>query len=200
MHSSAIRYASGIGLVGAFALASFVPCASATTFTSSPDIFISDLTTITDDIVVPAVFPGTVLDMTIGMMIFHTFPGDLTITLEHVGVTGPITIYDTNCGRDYMDVVFSDAAAAGPSCDNIPNQPQLTNCTTNPTLFAVNGLALPAAPLSAFNGDTISGTWRLSITDTANGDTGPLCEWTLTFDGPVPVESGTWGSIKASYR
>jgi carboxypeptidase D len=47
---------------------------------------------------------------------------------------------------------------------------------------------VPAEPLSTLNGEPADGTWELTISDNAGGDTGNLNSWTLQIGGqPVPT-------------
>src|SRR5690606_11005902 len=59
-------------------------------------------------------------------------------------------------------------------------------------------------PLSAFDGEDLSGTWTLNISDNALGDTGALTEWCLVAElgGPAPepdieVDPTSLGSTQA---
>ncbi len=47
---------------------------------------------------------------------------------------------------------------------------------------------VPAQPLAAFDGQSITGTWTLTIADTAGGDTGALNDWALSW-GTAGVEA-----------
>lgn len=76
------------------------------------------------------------------------------------------------CGGDNIFVQLDDEAAT--SLENV--------CNTEP---AIEGDFKPNSPLSAFDGDTSSGTWRLNIADNAAGDTGALSIWCLGVNRSV---------------
>lgn len=122
-------------------------------------------------------------DLSVAVAISHTFVGDLAITLTSPGGT-TVTLLDRpgvpagtfGCGDDNMDVVFSDSASVNPE----------TTC--NATTPWLSGPVLPVSPLSAFAGQSTVGTWTLSVSDGAAGDTGGITGWGLI---PTPGLQGT---------
>ncbi|MFZ1797139.1 MAG: proprotein convertase P-domain-containing protein, partial [Dokdonella sp.] len=60
-----------------------------------------------------------------------------------------------------------------------------TSCPgTTPWL---SGPVLPGSPLSAFDGESTLGTWTLTVSDSAGGDTGSIIDWSLV---PTPGLQG----------
>lgn len=124
----------------------------------------------------------TLTDMQVPVQVNHTWVGDVTISLTSPGGT-TVTLLDRpgvpgstfGCSDDNMNVVFSDAASVVPE----------TSCAgTNPWL---SGPVLPVNPLSAFAGESTVGTWTLTVSDGAGGDTGQIVNWSLQ---PTPGFSG----------
>lgn len=121
-------------------------------------------------------------DLQVAVAIDHTWVGDLAISLTSpLGTT--VSLLDRpgvpagsfGCSNDNMDVVFSDAASVDPE----------TSCPgTTPWL---SGAVLPASPLSAFDGESTLGTWTLTVSDNAGGDTGNIVSWSLV---PTPGLQG----------
>lgn len=143
-----------------------------TTVCSAPALAIPDNGTTTTDLVVTDI--GTLEDMDISIDANHTWVGDLTFILSHDGVD--VTMIDRpgytgtgfGCSGDNVDIAaLDDEGVDGPVEDQCANAPALFG---NPT---------PNNPLSAFDGQDLSGTWTLSVSDGANGDTGTLNEWCL---------------------
>ncbi|HOX72918.1 proprotein convertase P-domain-containing protein [Dokdonella sp.] len=122
-------------------------------------------------------------DLSVAVAIDHTWMGDVTITLTSPGGT-TVTLLDRpgvpastfGCGDNNMDVVFSDSASVNPE----------TTC--NAATPWLSGPVLPASPLSAFAGQSTIGTWTLSVSDGAAGDTGGITDWGLI---PTPGLQGT---------
>ncbi len=121
-------------------------------------------------------------DLQVAVAIDHTYVGDLAISLTSPSGT-TVSLLDRpgvpastfGCSDDNMNVVFSDAASVVPE----------TTCPgTTPWLA---GPVLPFSPLSAFDGESTVGTWTLSVSDNAGGDTGNLVNWSLN---PTPGLQG----------
>lgn len=116
----------------------------------------------------------------------HTWVGDLIATLTHVnsgtsvqlfnrpGFTGTGFGWSWNLAGDYT---FNNTAAQGFA--DIGAQTTAFNLPSG-TYRSLNSLA-------AFNGQNSSGTWTLSISDNAGGDTGGIQGWSLNI---VPSPSG----------
>jgi subtilisin-like proprotein convertase family protein len=119
------------------------------------------------------------------VVITHTWVGDLEVTLTHVNTGTVVTIIDRpgttvlpppgssvgdfGCGNNNIDATLDDEAS-------LPVEDQCR--TTSP---AISGLVKPNNPLSAFDGENLGGTWRLTVTDGATLDNGFLERWSLHF-------------------
>jgi subtilisin-like proprotein convertase family protein len=161
-----------------------VDCAppGAITTTSSPNtplpdgdpVGVSDTITITDSI--------TVNDLSVRIVVNHTWVGDLCVTLSRDG-SPPVTLMSRigadeggnlchnggpfGCSLDNLDVTLDDNAA-----ESIEIQ-----CTANLT-----GVFRPdPGSLSAFAGLDSAGDWTLNISDNAAADVGTWTSWTLTL-------------------
>ena len=114
----------------------------------------------------------------------HGFQGDLLVTLTHVDTGHTATLIDrpyvpqTPLGFPAPD--YGTAASmmqfddTGASVYDVPN-------VVPPGLSGVGGVWKPQVSLAAFNGESGLGTWRLSATDFAGGDTGSLAGFTLSI-------------------
>jgi subtilisin-like proprotein convertase family protein len=119
--------------------------------------------------------PGAIgdADIRIGAL-QHTFLGDLTIRVRHDGVTATLfnAKNDNNDAwnaQDLDNVVFDDQAGGA-----LPE-----NDTGDPAPSPSAGHYRPdvAGALAAFDGHPVAGTWTLSVSDGATGDTGVLKSW-----------------------
>jgi subtilisin-like proprotein convertase family protein len=121
---------------------------------------ISDTQTINDSAILA--------DVNIGVVINHTFLGDLIIDVEHNAIT--VRLWDRQCGtEENMDVIFDD--------EGIP-----VICST-PT----QGSFRPVQPLSAYDGQDLFGNWTLTVSDNAGLDLGTLVSWSVVAGIPQPV-------------
>ena len=139
------------------------------------------------NIVVPAAYEGTVTDMNFSLLIEHTFVGDLIVTLESPGgvvVTlmdrpgSPASVY--GCSNDNVDTTFDQSSGVDVETECDAGPPAIGGPSVNPT-----------DNLNLFNGQTIAGTWILTVTDNAGNDTGVInpnncLEFTTT---PVTISS-----------
>lgn len=147
-----------------------------------PEIITSSGTpTITSSIVVG--IGGFVESVTLNNLdIAHTWVGDLRIELTSPQGT-TITLMsnpgDGDCDQDNVLVSFDDNAA----------QPYgVLNAMCNNQPPAIAGEFQPFQALSAFNGESIQGTWTLTVHDDANEDGGMLRGWNLSFCATIPDE------------
>jgi subtilisin-like proprotein convertase family protein len=125
---------------------------------------IPDLGTV--DIPINVSDTGTVLDINVRVRLNHTFTQDLSISLiSPAGTTVPLATQRGGSGDNYgagtnncsgTKTVFDDSAATSISAGASP--------------FA--GSFRPESPLSAVNGASTSGTWRVRVSDGASSDTG----------------------------
>lgn len=118
---------------------------------------------------------GTISDLNVSVDISHTFVGDLAVTLTHLDTGTSVTIIDHpgspasqfGCSEDNIVATLDDEAAS-------PVEDQCASST--PTIA---GTFIPNNPLSAFDGESIGGTWRLTVFDWATLDVGTLNMWCL---------------------
>jgi subtilisin-like proprotein convertase family protein len=126
--------------------------------------------------------PGTIQDLNVRIAsITHTWVGDLQIRLRSpLGTV--VWLADrpggaSNSGDNFTNTVFDDQAsttlgAAGTAAPYTGS-------------FKPQSGAQPSGTLSAFIGQSMTGTWTLDVFDLASSDTGTLQSWGL--DTPVSV-------------
>ncbi len=115
---------------------------------------------------------GRIRDLDVGLNIFHTFNGDLDVTMTHVPSGVSLVLFTDVGGTDEGFVIrLNDEAGTDIGTAN------------NPTDGVISGTFNPedAALLSAFDGIDASGLWRLTVVDdtAAGADVGTLFGWTL---------------------
>jgi subtilisin-like proprotein convertase family protein len=109
------------------------------------------------------------VNVTIGN-ITHTYDGDLEIRLTAPDATVVLLVDNRGgTGENFVDTVFDDEAAASITSGAAP----------------FTGSFRPEGSLAVLDGKNAAGTWTLSVTDTAGGDTGTLTEWSITFTYPA---------------
>lgn len=149
---------------------------TAAEYCRAPNLAIPDnnLTGVTDDLVISGA-SGNVTNLDVRVNITHTWVADLRLRLTRVSdnttinlVTNPTNNPSGSCSGDDMAATFDDAATV----------PAQTGCVSGATpTFA--GLRIPQQALSAFNGQSLNGTWRLTLIDSAADDTGTLTSWCI---------------------
>jgi subtilisin-like proprotein convertase family protein len=143
----------------------------------TPNLAIPDnnATGATDSLVVNDT--STITHLNLSIKATHTYVGDLKFTLtkgSSVLVINRPTNGGGSCGSDNIDVTLDDAS------------PTLVQGQCNASAPALSGVVKPNAPLgTAFNGQSLAGTWSLQVVDSAGQDTGTLDQWCL-----VPTTSG----------
>ncbi|MEM6784905.1 MAG: proprotein convertase P-domain-containing protein [Bacteroidota bacterium] len=149
---------------------------------------------------------GTSLDVTepftwdelkVGVVIEHTFRGDLRVQLESPAGT-IANLLDRpgggtfGTGAENLDALFSDSGEAdlfGSSGDHDPGTPYYDN-EGQPEQGSPGTAGVD--PLSSFDGEDPRGTWTLRVCDGAGQDTGSLERWALLFYGvAVDAEDDT---------
>ncbi len=102
----------------------------------------------------------TVTDVNIGVLVTHTWRGDLQITLQSpAGTRVQLVNGDINTiSGDNFNVLLDDAAAQVVNTDSATGN----HTTTAPPY---QNTFSPNNPLSAFNGQNSAGTWRLEVCD-----------------------------------
>ncbi|MGN6521350.1 MAG: proprotein convertase P-domain-containing protein, partial [Dokdonella sp.] len=138
---------------------------------------------VTDSLVVADA--STITGLKLSIKAAHTYVGDLTFTLSKgssVIVINRPTNGNGSCSGNDIDVTLDDAATT-----TVQSQ-----CNTTPP--ALSGTLKPNALLgTAFNGQSLTGTWSLKAVDAAGQDTGTLDEWCLipaTKGGPTTYTVG----------
>jgi subtilisin-like proprotein convertase family protein len=124
-----------------------------------------------------------ITDLDVRVEIQHTWVGDLILQLESPAGT-VVTLLDRpgvpasgfGCGDDDMNVLFDDASGFDPE----------NHCPGSTPWY--DGSASPVGALSAFNGESTAGDWKLHVSDNASGDTGTIVDWELIT---TPGLSGT---------
>jgi len=121
-------------------------------------------------------------DLNVSVRIAHGWVGDLAVTLAH-GETGTtVDLIDQpgvptsffGCTGDDIDATLDDAAATSAEAACAPSAPALA------------GELSPNAPLAAFEGENLAGTWTLTVRDVSLGISGTLDEWCLVVNDPPP--------------
>ncbi|MGB1216230.1 MAG: proprotein convertase P-domain-containing protein [Saprospiraceae bacterium] len=138
-----------------------IPTDNCGSYSNSPNTIINSNSTITDDIIVTGTAPDVITDLNVVVQINHTFTADLEITLISPSGTSVDLFFDNCGGNDNINIGFDDEGA--------------TLVCAVPT----TGIYIPDNALSAFDGETLDGTWTLSVADDATGDQGTLLQWCL---------------------
>ncbi|RDV02647.1 DUF11 domain-containing protein [Sphingorhabdus pulchriflava] len=127
----------------------------------------------------------TVADVNIGVLMSHTYRGDLQFYLQSPVGTRVQLINNIGTTRDNVNVLFDDAAA-NPISNHTANNDTATAATVVP---AYQRTFRPFQALSAFNGQEAAGTWRLEICDSLNADSGTFFQSDL-FLTAAPASVG----------
>lgn len=128
-----------------------------------------------DTINVPDAF--VVGDVDIDLDITHTWVGDLTVTLSHLGTT--VTVLDRpgvpasafGCDLDNYNNIILDDEGTGGAIENAC----AANLSSPPNYTPNNSL-------SAFDGMNSDGDWVITVFDSATPDPGILNNWSLHID------------------
>lgn len=109
----------------------------------------------------------TVSDVNIGVLLAHTYRSDLRMTLQSPAGTRVTFMNGHGGAADNYNVLHDDEAGVA-----------ITGHTANDTVTGASSAPPyqrtynPASPLSAFDGQTSLGTWRLEICDAVAQDSG----------------------------
>jgi subtilisin-like proprotein convertase family protein len=152
-----------------------VPCTTTSgmpfSYTNTPGVPIVSNTEVSDTISVPdSLIVG---DVNVGVVIDHTWIGDLVMTL--VAPNGDeIILWDRACSsEDNLDVVFDDAGG--------------TLVCASPTLGVITPVSADGQELGGLNSLASFGDWTLRVADEAGGDEGTWISWTLEIDTGIPT-------------
>lgn len=141
------------------------------TITNATSLAIPDRSTVTSSLTVAST--ATLADLNVVVNLRHTYAGDLILRL--VGPDGTtVTLVNRRggSGDNFTNTTFDTEAAASIVGAAAP----------------FTGSFRPEGSLSAFRGKSLTGTWRLQITDAAWFDTGTLLSWSLVA---TPVATTT---------
>ena len=122
---------------------------------------------------------GAIADVDLFLRINHTAVRDLIVTLRHVETGTSVTVIDlpgipatsTGCTGNNILATLDDEAAS-------PVEDQCAGSA--PT---INGIFIPNNLLSAFDGESVTGTWELNVSDNRTSNTGTLIEWCMSVEG-----------------
>lgn len=123
-------------------------------------------------IVAPASPAGALNDVNVTVSFTHTYIEDLKIWLVHPDGT-EVSLWNRNCDEEFDNVNITFA-------DGNPDVPS-SGCTISTGTFS------PDSALSALNGKLSNGTWTLKATDSYNGDTGSILNWSLDLCIATPT-------------
>ncbi len=150
-----------------------------TTYSSAPGVAIPDVDPIGTSDTINVGDSYAIGDVDLGLVISHTWAGDICAIVEHGGTTVTVVqrIGDTGglvcdaagcCGlnADNLDVVLDDEATA----------------PINDAADPITGSYTPEQALNAFDGAEVNGDWTITVVDNASGDTGTLDSWSLIID------------------
>jgi len=127
------------------------------------NLLIPDNATVSDNMVVNIPNAFNVVDVNVKIdTVLHTWDADLNFNLIK-GATVNIINAVGSSGDNFIGTLLNDSAAT-PIASGTP---------------PFTGSFRPSAPLSGINGQPVNGTWTLSISDNATGDTGLLKAWCL---------------------
>ena len=170
----------------------------------SQDLTISDTSTIND------------LTVTINGLT-HTYVGDLIATFTKVGSGTTVDLFNrvrkfsqdngygdsSNLDGNYsFNISGSDLWAAAYSVDDSTNIAAGTYFPSTSKSWGENTVARASSPtLSNFSNQSLSGTWRLTISDNGAGDTGSFQSFTVSGDATtsaVPEPLTILGAMTAA--
>ncbi len=181
----AINSPSGCSAAGGSYLGDGSVCGSGssgtpTVYQSSPNVVIPDgggsANPATDTINVPT--SATIGDVNVDLTITHTWVGDVTVTVSHLGTS--VTIVDRpgvpgstyGCSNDNYSGILLDDEGTGGTMES-----QCALNLSSPPNYTPNN------PLSAFDGLDAAGVWTITVYDSVSADGGTLNTWSLHIDG-----------------
>lgn len=125
-------------------------------------------------------------DVNVTTGLTHTFPGEIDMTLTSPGGTVVTLTTDNGSTNDnvFNGTRWDDDADPGTQVPYATNENLVTEHTyaNNTPVSAL----VPEESLGAFNGESPSGTWTLTVSDDTNGDGGALSQWSLGLSTSVP--------------
>lgn len=160
----------------------------------------NNVTGVTDTWVNPG--SGTIIDLDVVLTTTHGWVGDLIYTVGHSSPATSAIIIDRpgvpastyGCGQNHIGARLDDEAAGGA----VESQCAPSTLTTPPP-YAISGTFTPNNPLSAFDGQDLSGTWTLNVSDRVATDTGTLTGWCLRATISTASADADYSDSAASY-
>lgn len=145
---------------------------------------------------------GTITDLDVVVTTTHTWVGDLIYVVGHASPSTSVTIIDrpgvpsspSGCSNNHIGARLDDEAAGGA----VENQ-CASSTLASPPPYAIFGTFTPNNPLSAFDGQDLSGTWTLNVSDRVGFDTGTLTGWCLRATINNPSVVADYSDSAASY-
>lgn len=168
--------AAGAAVAGALALAS--PASAQLSYSNSTDAPVNETATpciapLLRTFTVP--FHFAVADVNIGVVMAHTYRGDLRFSLVAPDATRIQLGANVGTSRDNVNVLFDDSAASAYTAHTAANDTATATTIAPPYQRTFR----PTTALSAFNDKDAFGTWTLEICDSLNADSGTFFHSTL---------------------
>jgi subtilisin-like proprotein convertase family protein len=170
---------------------------------AGPPVAIPDPPGIVDPVSVDLVIPvqadghAEILDVNLSILIAHTYQGDLQFTLRHVETGTLVSLVNRTGGPVNTSTAFSANNFGNPSTlarfvlDDEAAAIYDLPAVAAPGIANVSGAWRPEGALSTLDGESIVGTWRLTLTDWNTLDSGTLQDFGLEFT--VVPEPATFG-------
>ena len=138
---------------------------------------------------------GAITDLDVMVDISHTWVGDVAVVLRNNATATTVTLIDRpgvpasifGCSASNIDVTVNDEGVD----TAIENQ-----CNAPP---AIRGDAPGTELLSAFDGEALATTWRLTVTDSVTPDPGTLNEWCLVATNAAAAPPADFSDLNSSY-
>jgi len=134
---------------------------------------------------------GNLVDLDVSVDATHSWVGDVIFSLTNGTSTAVFfdrpgrTTTGFGCSGDNVDVTANDEGT-DPAIES--------QCSTTPPAIAgnaVGGDPASATLLSVFDGQPLAGTWTLTASDSAGGDTGTVNEWCVIGTYAQPSTSAS---------
>jgi len=119
--------------------------------------------------------PRQIVDIDVMLNISHTWVGDLVVDLTQEETGEAVKLLNRpgragsgpGCGNDNVRAILDDEISS----------PAENKCASSPA--AISGIYIPNQPLSWFDGLSMSGSWRLNVSDRSASSTGSLNHWCI---------------------
>jgi len=136
----------------------------------------------------------TIADIDVGVLLSHTRRNQLVITLRSPAGTTITLFRNTGGSRSNLNVLFDSGSATSVNTHAILNDTATASSIVPPyqRKFA------PVQSLNVFNGQSVNGTWTLSICDNVNGITGNFFQANLIIVPQPATLPATLNVTKAS--